>query len=86
MMPTRNSQNIKSIKYLQNIKQTDIFVGQNINNMANMTEKQRWQAQDDAYTMARYQEIMADKARASRAVKFVSNQANQMKLFKTNPF
>ena len=51
---------------------------QNIKNMANMTEKQRWQAQDDAYTMARYQEIMADKARASRAVKFVSNQANQM--------
>ena len=51
---------------------------QNINNMASLSEKQKWQAQDDAYTMARYQEIMADKARANRAVKFVNNQARQM--------
>lgn len=46
--------------------------------MTTKAEQQKWQAQDDAYTMARYQEIMADKARARRAVKFVSNQANQM--------
>lgn len=46
--------------------------------MATTTEKQKWQAQEDAYTMARYQEIMADKARANRAVKFVNNQAKAM--------
>lgn len=46
--------------------------------MATKAEQQKWQAQDDAYTMARYQEIMADKARANRAVKFVNNQAKAM--------
>ena len=46
--------------------------------MASKAEQQKWQAQDDAYTMARYQEIMADKARAQRAVKFVNNQAKAM--------
>ena len=35
----------------------------------NKREQQKYQAQDDAYTMARYQEIMADKARAGRAIK-----------------
>ena len=46
--------------------------------MATQKEKQEWQAQDDAYTMARYQEIMADKARASRAIKAAKQQATAM--------
>lgn len=43
-----------------------------------MTEKERqqkWQAQDDAYTMARYNEIKADKARMNRAIKVAQQQA-----------
>jgi hypothetical protein len=47
--------------------------------MATEKEKQDWQAQDDAYTMARYQEIMADKKRAARAVKAARQQADAMK-------
>lgn len=46
--------------------------------MATAKEKQDWQAQDDAYTMARYQEIMADKKRAARAVKAARQQAYAM--------
>ena len=44
----------------------------------NKKEQQQYQAQDDAYTMARYHEIMADKARAKRAVKAAQQQANGM--------
>lgn len=46
--------------------------------MATIKEKQDWQAQDDAYTMARYQEIMADKGRANRAIKAARQQATAM--------
>lgn len=38
-------------------------------------EQQKWQAQDDAMTMARYQEILSDKARLSRAVKVAKQEA-----------
>lgn len=41
----------------------------------NKTEQQKWQAQDDAMTMARYQEILSDKARLNRAVKVARQQA-----------
>lgn len=41
----------------------------------NKSEQQKWQAQDDAYTMAKYQEILSDKARLSRAVKAAKQQA-----------
>lgn len=44
-------------------------------------EKQRelqWQAEDDARTMARYQEIMNDKNRMSRAVKVAKKQADDL--------
>lgn len=37
-----------------------------------------WQAQDDAHTMARYQEIMQDKARMNRAIKEARKQATDM--------
>ena len=40
--------------------------------------EQQWQAEDDARIMARYQEIMADKARMGRAVKEAKKQANDL--------
>lgn len=43
--------------------------------MISKSEKQKWQAQDDAMTMARYQEILQDKARLNRAVKVAKQQA-----------
>lgn len=43
--------------------------------MTTKQEKLKWQAQDDAYTMARYQEIIKDKARAARATKVAAQQA-----------
>ena len=41
-------------------------------------ERLRWQAEDDAMTMARYQEIINDKARMNRAVKEAKRQANDL--------
>jgi len=38
----------------------------------------RWQAEDDAHTMARYQEILGDKARMSRAIKVAQKQAEDL--------
>lgn len=35
----------------------------------------QWQAEDDASTMARYQEIMGDKARMNRAIKVAKSKA-----------
>lgn len=35
----------------------------------------KWQAEDDARTMARYQEIMADSARRGRAIKAAKVEA-----------
>lgn len=46
--------------------------------MTKKQEREKWQAQDDAYTIARYGEIMADKARASRAIKAAKAQAEEM--------
>jgi hypothetical protein len=46
----------------------------------NKKEQQKYQAQDDAYTMARYHEIMQDKGRAARAVKVANEQAKGMQM------
>lgn len=35
----------------------------------------KWQAEDDARTMARYQEIMSDNARKTRAIKAAKVEA-----------
>lgn len=44
-----------------------------------MTQEQlRRQAEDDARTMARYQEIMADKPRMNRAVTAARKEANNL--------
>ena len=41
-------------------------------------ERQQWQAEDDARTMAQYQEILSDKARMSRAIKEANKQAQDL--------
>lgn len=38
----------------------------------------QWQAEEDARTMARYQEILSDRSRMSRAVKEASRQASDL--------
>ena len=48
--------------------------------MAEITkaDRQRWQAEEDASTMARYQEILGDKARMNRAIKVANKQADDL--------
>ena len=41
-------------------------------------EEKKWQAQDDAYIMAKYQEILNDKVRMNRALKEAQKQASEM--------
>lgn len=38
----------------------------------------QWQAESDASTMARYQEIMSNKARMNRAIKEANKQAQDL--------
>jgi len=47
-------------------------------NKEEKAQRLRWQAEDDAETMARYQEIMNDKSRMSRAVKAAKSKANEL--------
>lgn len=47
--------------------------------MAKMTKQDlQWQAESDASTMARYQEIISDKARMNRAIKEANKQASDL--------
>lgn len=48
--------------------------------MAEITraDRQRWQAEEDASTMARYQEILGDRARMNRAIKVAKQQADDL--------
>ena len=41
-------------------------------------QERKWQAEDDARTLARYQEIMNDSSRKSRAMKEATRQANDL--------
>lgn len=44
--------------------------------MASMKKQEmEWQAQDDAHTLARYQEIINDRSRMQRAVKVAKQEA-----------
>lgn len=43
--------------------------------MVSRNKELQWQAEDDASTMARYQEIMEDKARMNRAIKVAKSRA-----------
>lgn len=49
-------------------------------NMANRLskERQQWQAEEDARTMAEYQDILGDKARMGRAIKVAKRQASDL--------
>lgn len=38
----------------------------------------KWQAEEDARTLARYQEIMGDSGRKNRAIKEATRQANDL--------
>lgn len=42
------------------------------------SERLKWQAEDDATTMANYQEIMNDKARMGRAIKVANERAKDL--------
>lgn len=46
--------------------------------MINKIQEQRWQAEDDARTMANYQEILNDKGRLGRAIKVAKKQATDL--------
>ena len=46
--------------------------------MITKKQEQQWQAQEDAMTMARYQEIISDKARMGRAIKEANKQASDL--------
>lgn len=46
--------------------------------MTSKSQEQKWQAESDADTMARYQEIISDKARMSRAVKAAKERATDL--------
>ena len=41
-------------------------------------EEQNWRAEEDARTMAAYQEILGDKARMGRAIKVAKRQAQDL--------
>lgn len=45
---------------------------------SSLKDEQRWQAESDADTMARYQEILSDKARMNRAVKVAKSKAQDL--------
>lgn len=47
--------------------------------MTKTAEQQRYQAEEDAYTMARYQELMRDKGRVKRAVSVAKQRADDLK-------
>lgn len=42
------------------------------------SQELQWQAESDASTMARYQEIMSDKSRMNRAIKEANKQAQDL--------
>lgn len=45
---------------------------------SNNKQEQQWQAEEDARTMARYQEILGDSSRMNRAVKVARQQASDL--------
>ena len=47
--------------------------------MVSKKQEQQWQAEEDARTMARYQEILQDKARMNRATKEAEKQARDLR-------
>jgi hypothetical protein len=46
--------------------------------MISKSEERKWQAESDAETMARYQEILSDKGRMNRAMKVAKQRAEDL--------
>lgn len=46
--------------------------------MVSKAKEQQWQAEEDASTMASYQEIVNDKARMGRAIKVARQRAEDL--------
>lgn len=46
--------------------------------MVSKAKEQQWQAEEDASTMASYQEIVNDKARMGRAIKVAKQRAEDL--------
>lgn len=46
--------------------------------MVSKSERQKWQAESDADTMATYQEILNDSARMKRAIKIAEQRAKDL--------
>ena len=42
------------------------------------SNEKKWQAEEDAYTMARYEEIIADSARKNAAIKAAKEKASDL--------
>ena len=42
------------------------------------SNEKKWQAEEDAYTMARYEEIMSDSARRNAAIKAAKEKASDL--------
>lgn len=42
------------------------------------SNEKKWQAEEDAYTMARYEEIMADSSRRNAAIKAAKEKASDL--------
>lgn len=47
--------------------------------MTKEQERRQYQAEEDAYTMARYEELMQDKGRVKRAVSVARKRADDLK-------
>lgn len=46
--------------------------------MSKLSDEKKWQAEEDAYTMARYEEIMSDSARRNAAIKAAKEKASDL--------
>jgi hypothetical protein len=46
--------------------------------MISKSDERKWQAESDAETMARYQEILSDKGRMNRAMKVAKQRAEDL--------
>ena len=42
------------------------------------SNEKKWQAEEDAYTMARYEEIMSDSSRRNAAIKAAKEKASDL--------
>lgn len=53
-------------------------MGTRLSKSSSRSQELKWQAEEDASTMANYQEIMGDKARMNRAIKVAKSRAEDL--------